>query len=240
MGTSIPFYLETMRYIMARKAKTPDIISTLQTIISPRKLANRIGIKPSRLKKIEQGTEKASKSEISKISHLNKLIPQEEKLKKNIKESKMFDVPKEEVKKARKAKTLKEIEDFNRIVARRKYRHNLTQKILTFEDIHHLTNISKYEYDKRIKSGYIKPDTLRYGVDGFITARNRFNQEVVFVREQWLDGRYPSRYIFMRRDILEAYIEYRKGNTHIPGSDPWLDQNYQIIYQFGVPTTLVA
>lgn len=219
---------------MSRKVKTPGIISSLLDKITPRKLANRIGIKPTRLKKIESGQEKATKSEISKISHLNKLIPQEQTLKENIKRAKMLDVPKEEVKKARQVKTLKEIEKFNKSIAKREYKHSLTQKTLDYEDVSRLTGISKYELDKRIHRSRIKPETLRYSIDGLITARDNLGIEKVLVREQWTDGRFPSIYVFMRRDILEAYIEYRKGNMHIPGSEVWEDQTYQLIYRFGV------
>lgn len=225
---------------MARTQKTPGFISQLLTYLSPRKLANRIGIKPTRLKKIETGEEKASKSEIGKISALSKRIPQEEKLKENIKRAKMLDVPREEVKKARKAKTLKEIEDFNKSVAKREYKYALTQRTLAYEDVRKLTGISKYEYDKRIRNSRIKEETLRYSSEGFITARNIFGQEVVLCREQWSDGRHPPMYVFMRRDILEAYIEYRNGNTHIPGSDIWLDNTYQLMYKFGIHASLVA
>jgi transcriptional regulator with XRE-family HTH domain len=225
---------------VARKSKTPGIVSSLLNYTTERKLAKRIGIKPTQLRKIQSGEVKPSKSEISKISHLNKLIPQEEKLKSNIKRAKMLDISLAEVKSARKAKTLKEIEQFNKAVARREYKHALTQKVLSYEDVRNLTNISKYELDKRIQRSRIDPNTLRYNLDGTISARDSLGIEKVLVREQWTDGSHPSIYVFMRRDVLDAYIEYRKSGKRTVGSEVWDNDAYQLIYSFGVHQSLIA
>lgn len=225
---------------MPRKAKTPNIISSLLTHTTERKLAKRIGIKPSRLKKIERGEEKATKSEISKISHLNKLIPQEDELKATVKRKKELGLSREEVSKAKKAKTLKEIKTFNEFTKKHKFRFELTQKTLSWQDIHYLTNLGKADFDTMISRGRIKPETIRYSSDGRITALDRFNQPKVLVREQWVDGRFPTRYVWMKRDALDAYIEYRKDPSHSVGSDPWENPDYQIISRFGIPLWIAA
>lgn len=224
---------------MARKAKTPGIIENLLGLLSPRKLANKIGIKPTRLKKIQAGDEKPTKSEISKISHLGKRIPQEEKLKENLKRAKMLDVPKEEISKARKAKSLKDIEDFNKTVSRREYKHQLTQKTLSYADMKSLMNISKYDFDRLVTRRFIRPESIRYGTDGLITGVDKNGIERVFIIERWKSGKHPPRYVTMRRDTLEAYYAFRRGDSFV-GSDHWNDPDYEIISAFGVSPSLVA